>query len=241
MEITVEPDYESLSLAAARMVAAEIRQKPALVLGLATGETPVGLYRELVRMYRAKEVDFSLVTTFNLDEYCDLPADHPQTFTVFMHKHLFNLVNIPHQNINLLNSAAPDYAAECRRYDDAIRRAGGIDVQILGIGLNGHVGLNEPDVDFGMETRVTKLAPATRRVHRQGFPVGVEVPRRGMTLGLRAIMNSRKLVLLASGSAKAGPLRTMIKGPVSPKVPISILTLHPHLTVIADTAAAGNL
>lgn len=240
MELVIVDSYRELSLRAAAHVAALLRRKPNAVLGLATGSTPVGLYQELVRLHRQEGLDFSRVTTFNLDEYWGLPDDHPASYHRFMQENLFGLVNLRPENTHIPSGTAENMEAECERYEEAIRRAGGIDLQILGIGQNGHIGFNEPGTPFTSRTRVVDLTEDTRRANARFFPSLEEVPRRAVTMGIATIMEAREILLLASGKEKAAALAAAVEGEVTPEVPASVLQTHPRVTVLADRAAAAG-
>lgn len=241
MLVEVFNDYEEMSRRAARHVAAAIRQKPDLVLGLATGSTPVGLYRELVRLFRKGELDFSRVTTFNLDEYYGLSASHEQSYHYFMQEHLFRHVNVALERIHIPDGQATDIQAECARYEQLLAEAGWVDLQILGIGGNGHIGFNEPGTDFGASTHLIELAPATIQANARFFKSPEDVPRRAISMGIKTIMRSREIILLASGRDKAEAIRAAIEGPVTNQVPASVLQLHPNVRVMIDQAAAALL
>ncbi len=241
MEIWVFDDYDSLSRAAARLVAAQIRRKPRSVLGFATGSTPLGLYAELVRMHREEGLDFSQVTTFNLDEYCGLGPEHPQSYHAYMWEHLFKHVNVPAHQVHLPDGQAEDVAAECARYEALIRAAGYPDLQILGIGTNGHIGFNEPGTPFASETHQVELAEKTRRSNARFFGSVEAVPRYAISMGIKTIMRARRLLLLACGASKAEAIARSVEGPVTPDVPGSVLQLHPKAKVFVDREAAAGL
>jgi len=241
VEVVVTDDYQALSRVAAQEIVAEIQRKPDIVLGLATGVTPVGLYRELVRRYRLGDVDFSRVCTFNLDEYYPIHPNHPQSYYHFMNEHLFSQVNLRPENTHIPNGLAEDVVFECRRYEEEIARCGGVDVQILGIGRNGHIGFNEPGTELGSTTQLVKLAEETIEVNSRFFPRKEDLPRHAISMGIKTIMRARKILLLATGDAKAKILAASLQGPVTSAVPASVLQLHPSLTVIADREAARCL
>ncbi|MFO7152484.1 MAG: glucosamine-6-phosphate deaminase [Bacillota bacterium] len=239
MEIIIARDYDEMSKKAAQIIAEEIKKKPELVLGLATGGTPVGTYRELVRMYRKGEVDFSRVITFNLDEYLGLPPEDERSYHYYMYSNFFDHVNVKPENIHIPNGVAEDIEEECRRYDEAIKEAGGIDLQLLGIGVNGHIGFNEPGEKLMAHTHVTTLAPDTIKANARFFNSEDEVPRKAITVGLGTIMKAKKIVLLASGKEKAGIMAELLgDNAVSTKVPASFLLLHPDVTIVMDEEAA---
>lgn len=242
MVVVVAQDYDTMSREAAAIVAAQVRGKPASVLSLATGETQFGLYEELVRMHREQGLDFSHVTTFNLDEYLGLGSDHPASFHQYMYSRFFDHVNVPRDRIHIPDGLARDIQEECRAYERAIRSAGGVDLAVLGVGRNGHIGFNEPRTEFGSRTRALFLAKRTLEANARFFG-GDEnaVPRQAISVGIRTIMNSKKVILLASGKAKAPVIAQTIHGPVTEKVPSSVLQLHPDVTLIIDEEAAADL
>ncbi|MCD6235654.1 MAG: glucosamine-6-phosphate deaminase [Thaumarchaeota archaeon] len=241
MKVVITKDYWEMSRLAARIIADVIRSKPNIVLGLATGGTPEGCYRELVRMHKEEGLDFSQVITFNLDEYVGLPLDHPQSYHHYMDVHLFNHVNIKRENIHIPDGTAEDLEKHCREYEEAIKKAGGIDLQLLGIGRNGHIGFNEPGSPFNSRTRVVKLTETTRRDNARFFGSLDEVPTHAITMGLATIMEARKILLLASGLNKAEAVAKAVEGPKTPDVPASILQDHPDCTFIIDREAASKL
>ena len=237
MDVVFVEDYEAMSRRAAEIVAGQIRQKPDSVLGLATGSTPLGLYHLLCRWYAAGRLDFSAVTTFNLDEYIGLSPTHPQSYHAFMQKHLFSKVNLCPARCFLPDGMAGDVLAEAGRYDARIEAAGGIDLQVLGIGRNGHIGFNEPDNCFAKGTHCVELTESTIEANKRFFASEDEVPRRAYSMGIHTIMTAKKVLVVASGEDKAWAIRESCFGPVTPKVPGSILQLHNDAIVIADEAA----
>ncbi|MBE3577223.1 MAG: glucosamine-6-phosphate deaminase [Limnochordales bacterium] len=241
MELVVVDSYRELSLWAANRVADLIRRKPNAVLGLATGSTPLGLYEELVRRHREEGLDFSQVTTFNLDEYLGLPPDHPASYHYFMRENLFAHINVRPGAVHIPSGVAADIEQECIRYEEAIRQAGGIDLQILGIGRNGHIGFNEPGTPFDSRTHVVDLAEDTRRANARFFNSIDEVPRRAVTMGIATIMEAREILLLASGPEKAWAVARTLEGEVTPEVPASVLQRHPRVFVVADRGAAAQV
>ncbi|MCL6522430.1 MAG: glucosamine-6-phosphate deaminase [Firmicutes bacterium] len=242
MRLEILPDEEAMSRRAAEIIACAIREKPQLVLGLATGGTPLGTYRELVRLYREGRVDFARVTTFNLDEYVGLPPGDPRSYHAYMQEHLFRHVNLRPEATHLPDGWAEDLEAECRRYEALIEAAGGIDLQLLGIGRDGHIGFNEPGARWEQGTRVVRLKPETRQDNARYFGGVVEaVPERAISMGVRTIMHARRLLLLAAGRHKAEIVRRAVEGPVSRHVPASILQLHPDALVLLDESAASQL
>ncbi len=237
MKLIRVKDYEELSRKAAWMLAAQIWIKPDCVLGLATGSTPVGTYRQLVRIYRQGDLDFSSVTTVNLDEYRGLPAEHEQSYARFMREQLFDRVNLAPDRTHLPDGMNPDADAECQRYEDLIQSLGRQDLQILGLGHNGHIGFNEPADEFPAATHPARLSERTIRANQRFFASAEEVPKEAYTMGIGTIMGAKKILLLVSGSDKADILCQVRFGPVTPEVPGSILQLHPDVTVLADEAA----
>lgn len=241
MKTLIVRDYGELSRLAADLVAAALAAQPDAVLGLATGSTPVGLYAELIARSRAGTVDLRQVSTFNLDEYLGLGRDHPASYWQFMQKHLFRHVPVAPERIHMPHGDAPDPAAECRAYEAAIAAAGGIDLQVLGIGGNGHIGFNEPGAPFASVTRVVDLTTETIAANARFFPRPEDVPRQALSMGIHSIMQARRILLLASGGGKAAAVAASLTGPVTPAVPASVLQHHPDVTVIMDAAAAGRL
>ena len=229
--------YEAMSRKAADILAAQIQLKPNCVLGLATGSSPVGAYMKLVDWYKKGDVDFSRVRTVNLDEYLGLPRENDQSYYYFMHHNLFDHVNLPEGASNLPNGMAEDMNAECARYDALIRSLGGVDLQLLGIGHDGHIGFNEPCDHFPTGTHVVDLAERTIEANQRFFASRDEVPRKAVTMGIGTIMAARKVVLVASGAEKAPIVKEAFFGPVTPQVPASILQMHPDVTLVADEAA----
>ncbi|MDI6871111.1 MAG: glucosamine-6-phosphate deaminase [Bacillota bacterium] len=239
MNVIVEEDYAALSQRAAGIVASQVARKPGCVLGLATGVTSIGLYEALVERYRAQEISFSRVTTFNLDEYLGLGPDDPRSFAYFMRRHFFSRVDLDPARVHLLNGVAADPEEECARYETAIAEAGGIDLQVLGVGQNGHIGFNEPGTPPGSLTRVVRLSPET--VRRNSRLAGQPVPDRALSMGIKTIMQARRILLLASGRDKAAAVAEALQGEVTPAVPASILQLHPGVTAVLDRDAAALL
>lgn len=234
MDYIAANNYEHLGQLAARLVAREILLKPNLVLGLPTGSTPVSMYNYLVRFYQEGLISFKEVKTFNLDEYIGLARHHPQSYFHFMHKHLWSLVDLLPDNCEIPNGLANDILAECKRYDKKLEEAEGIDLQILGIGLNGHIGFNEPSHDLKIRTHVVHLTPETINANARFFQSTEQVPKKAVTMGIGSIMQAKKILLLVSGEAKKNILYKTLSGPVSTEVPASILQLHSNLTVISD-------
>jgi glucosamine-6-phosphate deaminase len=241
MEVIIAPDYASMSRLAAAMVVDLLNAKPNAVLGLATGSTPIGAYQELVALYRARKIDFARVTTFNLDEYVGLPVDHPQSYSHFMRTNLFNHINVPERAIHVPSGTTTNHAAFCDWYEEEIKAAGGIDIQLLGIGGDGHIAFNEPGSSLGSRTRLKTLTQQTIDDNARFFDTAAEVPRFAITMGVGTILEARHCILLASGEGKALPVAQAIEGPVTSMVTASALQLHPRTTAIVDEAAAARL
>ena len=241
MKIYVTEDYKTMSRKAANILSAQLILKPNSVLGLATGSTPEGAYAQLVDWYRKGDLDFSAVRTVNLDEYVGLEPTHEQSYRHFMQTHLFDHVNINPANTNVPDGLAADPAAECKWYNQVIRDMGGIDLQLLGLGSNGHIGFNEPGDAFELETHVVDLTERTINDNARFFASKDDVPRQAMTMGIKSIMMAKKILLMASGEGKAEALKAALTGPVTPRVPASILQLHPYVTLVADKAAMSKL
>jgi glucosamine-6-phosphate deaminase len=241
MEVIIQPDAAAAAELTAKLLAREIRKNPKIVLGLATGRTMEAVYAELARMHREEKLDFSGCRTFNLDEYDGLGPDHPGSYHRFMQVHLFQRVNIAPSNAHLPNGLAEDMPAECARYEALIHECGGIDVQLLGIGRDGHIGFNEPLSALLSRTREKALAPATIRQNAQFFGGIKKVPRRGITMGVGTILDSRRCLLLATGLEKASVLARAVEGPITAMISASALQLHPRCCVIVDEDAATEL
>jgi glucosamine-6-phosphate deaminase len=241
MEVLIRHDAEEASATAARLIARQIREKPDSVLGLATGSTPLRLYAMLVAMHKAGTLDFRHVTTFNLDEYVGLPPAHPASYHHFMGEHLFRHINLTPWRIHLPDGLTPDIPTHCAAYEAAIHAAGGIDLQLLGLGTDGHLGFNEPGSSLASRTRLKTLTEQTRTDNARFFTDGTPVHHHVITMGLGTIMESRTALLLAFGQAKAAAVAATVEGPVTASVPGSILQFHPHAKVILDDAAASQL
>ncbi len=241
MKLFKATDYQDLSRKAADLLAAQVLLKPDCVLGLATGSTPIGAYQELVRKYEAGALDFSQVTTFNLDEYRGLTPSDPQSYAYFMHHNLFDHVNLRPGSTHLPDGLNPDPAAESARYEAAIRAAGGVDLQLLGMGHNGHIGFNEPCSEFPLNTHSVDLAESTIRANTRFFDSSDQVPRQAYTMGIGTILRARRILIVVSGADKAEILKQAFYGPVTPQVPASVLQLHPDVTLVADTDALSAL
>ena len=240
MKIIRAKDYYDMSRKAANIISAQVIMKPNCVLGLATGGTPVGTYKQLVEWYNKGDLDFSEVTTVNLDEYRGLPREHAESYWSFMHRNLFDLVNINPASINLPDGTNMDAEAECARYDYVIKRVGGIDLQLLGIGHDGHIGFNEPGDFFPPCTHDVTLTAQTREANKRFFASLDEVPLRAYTMGVGTVMAARKIVILITGADKADILQRAFFAPVTPQVPASVLQFHHDVTLICDRAAAGR-
>lgn len=242
MEIIIQPTPSAGSVIAARIIAKLVRSKPDCVLGLATGSTPLATYRELVRMHREESLDFSKVTTFNLDEYVGLPPEHPQSYHAFMGENLFRHINVAPGNIHIPDGTAGDVSAECARYEASIIAAGGIDVQLLGIGTDGHIGFNEPTSSLASRTRIKTLTEQTRADNARFFDGDLaKVPVHCITMGVGTIMDCRQVVMLAFGANKAQAIAEAVEGPITSMNPASVLQMHPVAKCIIDEPAAGKL
>jgi glucosamine-6-phosphate deaminase len=241
MELIIRPDKDAAALLVARIVASELRANPRAVLGLATGSTMEAVYRHLVQMHHHAKLDFSSVRTFNLDEYVGLDADDPHSYRHFMNEHLFRHVNIDLRNTHLPDGRAPDLGAECRHYEKLITDAGGVDLQLLGIGKSGHIGFNEPLSALKSRTREKALAPTTIQQNAPLFGGEDKMPRRAITMGVGTILDARRCLLLATGEAKADIIAQAVEGPITSMVTASALQLHAKATVIVDEAAATKL
>ncbi|WP_417082864.1 glucosamine-6-phosphate deaminase [Mitsuokella jalaludinii] len=241
MRIIITDSYRQMGREAANMVAGQLYLKPDSVLGLATGSTPLPMYRRLIALHRSLGLDFSEVTTFNLDEYVGMAPDNPQSYHYFMNENFFRKVNIQPDHTHLPNGMVKDLEAEGHRYDALIQQNGGIDLQVLGIGQNAHIGFNEPDVKFEARTHCVALDEETIRANSRFFESPDEVPRDAISMGIKTIMMARRILLLANGTSKAEAVRKAVCGSVRPEAPASILQLHRDVTVILDRAAASHL
>ena len=241
MRIIVCDNYELLSQKAAQIIGSQIILEPKSVLGLATGSTPEGMYKNLIKMYKEGLIDFSKITTFNLDEYYQLPIDNEQSYHYFMDKHLFNHININRENIHIPNGMSNDIEAECDLYEKMIDNKGGIDIQVLGIGNNAHIGFNEPTINFNKGTHVVTLEESTRKANSRFFNSIDEVPTKAITMGIGSIFKSKKVLLLASGKNKAEAIYNTVHGKVTPQVPSSILQFHKDVIIILDKEAGSLL
>ena len=241
MQIVITKDYEAMSRSAAAVIAAQVIAKPDSVLGLATGSTPVGLYRNLAAGCAAGDLDFSHITTVNLDEYAGLDGTHDQSYRYFMNHNLFDHVNIDKANTNVPNGKAADPDAECERYEALLKKLGPADIQLLGMGHNGHIGFNEPGEAYELETHVVDLAESTIAANARFFACKEDVPRQALTMGIKSIMQARQILVVVSGEGKADIVKAAFAGPVTPQVPASILQLHPNVTLVGDKAALSRL
>lgn len=241
MRIYKATDYNDMSRKAANIISAQIIMKPDCVLGLATGSSPVGTYKQLIEWYNKNDLDFSEVTSINLDEYKGLSPEDPQSYRYFMNTHLFDHVNIDKSRTFVPDGLEPDSDRACALYDEIIRSVGGIDLQLLGIGHNGHIGFNEPGVAFGKETHCVDLTESTIEANKRFFECEEDVPRQAYTMGIKSIMQAKKILLVASGADKAEIMEKAFRGPITPEVPASVLQLHNDVTVVGDKAALGRL
>ena len=242
MLLVLKPNSEELGREAARVVANAVRRNPALRLGLATGSTMLAMYQELVRLHRRESLDFSKVVTFNLDEYLGLSSNHPQSFHHYMRENFFAHVNVDAGNIHIPDGAIKgNYQQYCASYEEAIRNVGGIDLQILGIGRNGHIGFNEPTSSLGSRTRLKVLSKETIQDNRKFFASQDEIPQCAITMGIGTILESKRILLLASGAPKAAAIAKAIEGPLTASVTASALQFHSDVTFIIDREAGAEL
>ena len=241
MEVVINDSYESMGKAAARVVAKTLNSKPNAVLGLATGSTPLSLYQELVRLHREEGLDFSQATTFNLDEYVGLTRNNPQSYHYFMHRNLFQHINIPPQNTYIPSGTTDNYQAFCQWYENRIVECGGIDLQILGIGTDGHIAFNEPSSSLGSRTRIKTLARSTIEDNSRFFEKAEDVPAYAITMGVGTILESRRILLMATGQNKASAVAAAIEGPVTSMITASALQLHEDVICFLDQASAADL
>ena len=234
MKIIFTDHYGQMSRRAANIISAQIILHPRTVLGLATGTTPIGTYKQLIEWQQKGDLDFSQVVTFNLDEYYGLPGTHPQSYRYFMDTHLFNHINIRKENTHVPDGTASDADAQCLAYEQAIEQAGGIDLQLLGIGHIGHIGFNEPGASYEKMTHLVELTENTIQANSRLFEHKEDVPTQALTMGMKSIMHAKRILLIANGPAKIDILEQALYGPITPELPASILQLHPDLTVIAS-------
>lgn len=241
MRIVETKDYNDMSRKAANIISAQMILKPDSVLGLATGSSPIGTYDQLVDWYDKGDLDFSQVRSVNLDEYRGLDRENDQSYYYFMHKHLFDRVNINIENTNVPDGTEPDAEKECKRYEELIRSYGGVDLQLLGLGHNGHIGFNEPAASFAPETHCVDLTESTIEANKRFFASADDVPRQAYTMGIGTIMRARKILVVVSGEDKAEIVAKAFFGEVTPEVPASILQFHPDVTIVADAAALSKI
>jgi len=241
MRVIIVENYEEMSQKAAQMVASQIFLNPKSVLGLATGSTPVGMYKELIRMHKQGGLDFSQATSFNLDEYYGLPKTNKQSYDHFMRETFFDHINMSEEKRHIPNGLAKDIEKECHDYDQSISDIGGIDIQILGIGANGHIGFNEPNINFEARTHLVKLDEQTIKDNARFFKSEEEVPQKAISMGMKTIMQSKKIVLMASGANKAEAIQKTIEGKITSDLPASMLQIHKDVVFILDKEAASEL
>ena len=241
MRIYCKEDYKEMSRKAASIIAAQVILKPESVLGLATGSTPIGTYENLVAWYENGDLDFSKVSSVNLDEYKGLSGDNDQSYRYFMNQHLFSKVNIDVARTFVPNGLEPDSDKACAEYNEIIRKSGGIDLQLLGLGHNGHIGFNEPCDEFEKETHCVDLKESTIEANKRFFESEADVPRQAYTMGIQNIMNAKKVLVVVSGEDKADIVAKAFAGPVTPQVPASILQMHEDVTLVGDKAALSKL
>ena len=241
MRIIVCENYEEVSKKAAQMILSQVTLKPNSVLGLATGSTLIGMYENLVKLNKNGDIDFSEVRTFNLDEYYKLPKESDQSYHYFMYKNLFDHININPENIHIPNGMTADVDAECERYDKLIKEAGGVDIQVLGIGNNAHIGFNEPTINFEKGTHLVELEESTIEANSRFFDNIEDVPKKAITMGVGSIFKSKKIMLIATGENKAEAIYNTVYGKVVPEVPASILQFHSDIVLILDKKAAKLL
>lgn len=241
MKIYMGEDYKGMSRKAANIISAQIILKPDCVLGLATGSTPIGTYDQLVNWYEKGDLDFSKVVTINLDEYKGLSGDNDQSYRYFMNKHLFDRINIYKENTYVPNGLEADSKKACQEYNDIIAGFGGIDMQLLGLGHNGHIGFNEPGGAFEKETHCVNLTKSTIEANKRFFEREEDVPRQAYTMGIKSIMQAKKILVVVSGEDKADIVKEAFTGPVTPEVPASVLQLHNDVTLVGDRAALSKM
>ena len=238
MKIIITKNYEEMSKVAGDILAEQIKNDPESVLGLATGSTPIGLYKHLIELNKNGSISFKTINTVNLDEYVGLEPTHDQSYRYFMNTNLFDHVDIDKKNTNVPSGIAEDFDAECERYENVIKNLGGIDIQLLGIGNNGHIGFNEPDDHFAKLTHVTGLTKSTIEANARFFEKESDVPTKAISMGIKTIFGAKKILLVASGESKAQTIFDTVNGDITPNVPASILQLHSDVTIVCDEAAA---
>ena len=241
MKIIKAKDYQDMSRKAANIISAQVIMKPDCVLGLATGSTPIGAYENLVNWYQKGDLDFSGVTTVNLDEYTGLTRDNDQSYYYFMNEHLFSKVNVDPKRTFLPDGTEPDSAKACEDYNHVIESVGGVDLQLLGLGHNGHIGFNEPSDIFKAKTHCVDLTETTIQANKRFFASIDDVPRQAYTMGIQTIMQARKILVVVSGAEKAAIVKEAFFGPITPKVQASVLQLHHDVILVADEAALAEL
>lgn len=241
MNVLIFENEDEISTASGSLIASQVIEKPNAVLGLATGSTALIPYKTMIRLYKEKAVSFAGVTSFNLDEYCNLDVQNENSYHSFMHANLFSHIDIRPENTHFLNGNAEDINKECKAYDDAILAAGGIDIQLLGIGSDGHIAFNEPCDHFPEGSHIVTLDARTIHDNARFFNSIEEVPTQALTMGIGSILRARKIVLIATGANKAQAVQQMVEGDITPMCPASVLRLHPNVTVMLDRAAAGAL
>ena len=241
MLVIIKKNYDEMSKEAANMVADLVRRKPNCVLGFATGGTPLGLYKELIRMHKEEGLDFSKITTFNLDEYVQLPPEHPQSYHYFMWENLFKHINVDRRYVHIPQGMAADIDEFCEWYEERIHQSGGLDLQILGIGANGHIAFNEPGSSLGSRTRIKTLTKLTRWDNQRFFESQEEVPTYAITMGVGTIMDAKSLLLLASGKSKADAIKATVEGAITALYPATIVQMHRKAFIICDEGAASSL
>jgi glucosamine-6-phosphate deaminase len=241
MQVIIKDNYDEMSKEAGQIIKDAMHLKPNLVLGLATGSTPIGTYKELIRMYKKGELDFSKVVTFNLDEYVGLPTTHEQSYHYFMHDNLFNHININPASVHVPSGIAKDFVKYCQWYEDEIEKVDGVDLQVLGIGSDGHIGFNEPGTSLASRTSIVTLTEETLQDNARFFERESDVPRFAITMGVGTIMEAKCCLLVANGEKKADPVSILVEGPITSQVTASALQMHPNAIVIIDKAAASKL
>lgn len=241
MRIYKAKDYFDMSRKAANIISAQVILKPDCVLGLATGSSPLGTYEQLIDWYRKGDLDFSQVSSVNLDEYLGLDPEHEQSYRYFMNENFFNHINIDKSRTFVPDGLASDIEKVCKDYDSLIEDVGGIDLQLLGLGRNGHIGFNEPSNGFVRDTHCVELTPSTIDANKRFFASEEDVPHKALTMGIKNIMMARKIVVVVSGEDKAEALKEAVCGPITPKIPASILQLHPDVVIVADEAALSKM
>lgn len=239
MQLVIAENSETLASVAADLIQQAIRQKPDCVLGLATGATPIGTYQELIKRYNEREIDFSQVKTFNLDEYYGLRGDHPQSYYTFMHQNLFQHINVPNENIHIPSGVPENVVKYCKDFEQVISASGGIDVQLLGIGKNGHIGFNEPAEELQADTHLVRLSDETIEANSRFFTKKEEVPQYAITMGIGTIISAKKVILLAYGKEKEKIIQKLFQTGITTDLPASFLRLHPNVTVLVDREAGS--